>query len=94
MYHNPISDAWVDGSLTTAQLHDEMTDSEYLRWLRDDYALELIYRYEPEDKADIYYYGCYPAEAVASYDKPKNVPYTLATREGCIIEWSHGGFTS
>lgn len=36
---------WVDGHISTDQLHCELTDPEYLRALRDEYAERLIDRW-------------------------------------------------
>lgn len=77
-------EAWLSGSYTTEELHSELTDSEYLRYIRDSYWEDLFWRYdlfrdeEPE---------------------PVKLPWRaapevciLSTVEGCTLEWDHGGF--
>ena len=72
-------EAWLNGRLTTAELHTEMMDPEYLRWLRSDYVLALIDHYH------------LPIEPKAK-PKPANVPYSLGTVNGCAEHWAHGGY--
>ena len=38
--------AWLAGRMTTEELHSEMMDPEYLRWLREDYIMSLWDRWE------------------------------------------------
>jgi len=70
--------AWVSGSISTAELHECMTCPEYLRWVRHDWAYELIDRYQPE-----------PAKPTP---RPEAIKYSLGTPQGCALEWAHGGF--
>jgi hypothetical protein len=102
-------EAWLAGEYTTSELHSELTDSEYLRWLRSDYAEELYCRYESlyetprvwhgfrieKDGTVITYTYCddYSKAVNKDYRGKKPITYSLSTAEGCELEWSHGGFS-
>jgi hypothetical protein len=103
-------EAWLAGEYTTSELHSELTDSEYLRWLRSDYAEELFCRYESlyETPRMVYgftidtdgtvttysYVADYSVAVNRDFEGKKPIVYTLQTAEGCELEWSHGGFAS
>jgi hypothetical protein len=100
-------EAWLAGEYTTSELHSELTDSEYLRWLRSDYAEELICRYESLYETPRVIYGFTITEdgmvttysyvedySVAVNTTKKATVYSLSTREGCELEWAHGGFNA
>lgn len=42
-----VGRAWLDGEITTEDLHEHCTDSEYLRAQRDRYTELLVVRYDP-----------------------------------------------
>ena len=74
--------AWLAGSMSTAELHTEMMDPEYLRWLRSDYVLALIDHYRPiEPEAEPKRGPAQPVQA-----------YSLGTVNGCAEHWAHGGY--
>ncbi len=98
--------AWLAGNISTADLHEELTDSEYLRYLDCDYYEELWCRYESLYETPVYWTTftyvnghLLETEHVFGFAKgrkpaPKAVVYSLSSAEGCEIEWDHGGFAS